>query len=533
MNAPHVLKRHLRKHPALGVARWAMLVALSALPLIACSGGSSSSSTTADDSGQALPPPPPPPPNIDTQLRQIINARHITGDAAANRNLPHINEPLPRLGLKLFFSESLGGGKDAACASCHHPVLGGADGLSLPVGVAAAKPDLVGPGRQRRDGTPLVPRNSPTVFNAGLSDAGMFWDMRVESLGKEAFVNGAFSGIRTPDTPFGVADPMAGTTLTAAQARFPVTVAEEMRTASFEPGGSNDAVRQHLAARLGNYGKGVGELGQNNWLKEFQLGFGSALGPKALITYQNIALAIAEYERSMTFTNNAWKHYVAGDTAALTADQKAGALLFLTPGNQGGAGCVACHSGESFSDSDFHTVAFPLIGPGKGDDNADDFGRERETHNPADRYSFRTPGLLNIEMSAPYGHTGVYRSLEDVIRHYINPQASVNNFFNNGGWCQLPQFHDLANCAQLYPNAAANSQLALQKLQFERQSGLSKLEQIRLSPVQVTQLASFLRALTDPCVKSRSCLTPWIPLAGTKGPDGLQLNAVDRNGQAL
>ncbi|MBI2382125.1 MAG: cadherin-like domain-containing protein [Gammaproteobacteria bacterium] len=469
----------------------------------------------------------------DTRLSQIIRNQRLTGDAASGRQLPRIEEPLPQLGMQLFFSKSLGGGFDAACVSCHHPVLGGADGLSLSVGVGALRPELLGLGRRDADGSPAVPRNAPTVFNAGLWDTSLFWDSRVESLGKEPGGNGALSGIRTPDSLLGIADPAAGGTLPSAQARFPVTNADEMKTASFEAEGTNSQIRAHLAARIGGYGVGAGELTRNEWLAAFQTAFVSGEGAESLVSFDNIAKAIAEYERSLVFTNNAWKRYVQGDLAALTADQKAGAQLFFTPPNQGGAGCAGCHRGDLFSDGLHHTVAFPQIGPGKGDGQADDFGRERETRDPRDRYRFRTPSLLNIELSAPYGHAGAYRNLGEVVRHYVNPPTSVNAFFANGGWCRLPQFQGVAGCAGLYPNAAANSQAALRKLGQDRQARVDPPLPGPLNAGQQAQLVAFLRALTDPCVKDRQCLASWIPAPGTTGPDGQQLNAVDAQGRAL
>ena len=41
---------------------------------------------------------------------------------------------------RLFFSKTLGGDEDTACASCHHPTLGGGDAMPLPIGVGADEP---------------------------------------------------------------------------------------------------------------------------------------------------------------------------------------------------------------------------------------------------------------------------------------------------------------------------------------------------------------------------------------------------------
>ncbi|MEM7379309.1 MAG: cytochrome-c peroxidase, partial [Pseudomonadota bacterium] len=268
---------------------------------------------------------------LDATLRQLASTHGAVTDPTAGRTLPAITDPLAQLGRDLFFSRSLGGGFDSACVSCHHPVLGGADALALSVGVGATTPQLLGPGRQDADGVPNVPRNAPTVFNLGLWDTGLFWDSRVESLGRTPGQNGAGSGIRTPETLIGTGDPNAGGNLASAQARFPVTSVEEMKTATFELNSSNDAVRNHLAARLGDYGIGTGELASNAWLPAFQAGFGSTQSATQLVTFDNIAHAIGEYERSMVFLDSPWQAFLNGDPSALSDAQKRGAELFFTP----------------------------------------------------------------------------------------------------------------------------------------------------------------------------------------------------------
>jgi len=87
------------------------------------------------------------PDSIDARLYQVINQNQITGAPPVNRSLPAISDPAAHLGMELFFSKALGGDQDVACASCHHPALGGGDGLSLPVGIESDNPDLLGPGR--------------------------------------------------------------------------------------------------------------------------------------------------------------------------------------------------------------------------------------------------------------------------------------------------------------------------------------------------------------------------------------------------
>lgn len=479
---------------------------------------------------------------LDIQLHQMIAQLNL--NRHPQRDLPDISEAIPQLGKKLFFTKGLGGDFDSACVTCHHPALGGADQLSLPVGVDAINPDLLGQGRVHNNNFPEVPRNAPTVFNAGFWDRGMFHDSRVESLNFVAGTNGSNGNIRTPDSAFNAADANAGQNMAAAQARFPVTSSEEMRGTDFEAGNSNDEVRNHLAARIGNYGEGAGELGSNDWLVEFRQAFASNDSAENLISFDNIAHAIGEYERSMQFTNHPWQNYMNGALAAMTEQQKEGAVLFFSPPQEGGAGCAGCHNGQLFSDEQHHVVAFPQIGPGKGDGPSingqagdDDFGRARETGNDDDKYHFRTASLLNLTVTAPYGHSGSFDSLERVVRHYVNPRESVEGYFNRNELCQLGQFEkliqrDSVDCANLYPNAEANSDLAISKLTQEQQARTSRLPRIRLNDNEVDQLVSFLQALTDPCVESSACLSDWIP-SPDEAADDHQLNAINQNGLSL
>jgi cytochrome c peroxidase len=464
----------------------------------------------------------------DQRLRGLIVQQGLNGDPSIGRNLPDVQSPLAQLGKILFFSKSLGGGFDAACVTCHHPALGGTDNLSLSVGVDAAFPDLLGVGRVGNNGLPLVPRNAPTIFNIGLWDSGLFWDSRVESLLKESGRNGADSGIRTPDSPFGVADDEAGDNLVMAQARFPITSAAEMKKEIFENGSDNNAIRSHLAARIGNYGIGEYELPPNMWVAAFQNSYDSSQPVEELVTIDNIVRAISEYQRSMVFIDSPWKRYVDGDNSALSQQQKNGAIAFYTS-----AGCALCHNGDTFTDERHHTVGFPQIGPGKADGNNDDFGRERETGRVQDRYRFRTPSLLNVGVTAPYGHSGAYATLGEVIRHYSNPQRSVDSFFDDNGVCQLPQFANTVACADFYPDARGNSQLALDKLNREQQAGTARLRNINLDDTQIDELEAFMNALTDFCVLDRDCLSPWIADPVLSGPDGQQLNGVDQSSQPL
>ena len=471
--------------------------------------------------------------NLDADVRAIIVTHNLTGDPSTGRLLPNIEEAKAQLGMKLFFTKSLGGDLDSACVTCHHPMLGGGDDLVLPIGTDAEVVDLLGPGRvhsvngEHFDGGPTVPRNSPTTFNVALWDNFLFHDGRVESIGKTPKMGGNDGlGIRTPDAPIGESDNNSGVNLVAAQARFPVTSKEEMKNFSNFDGTNNVEVRQNIEQRLGDYGNPLGGmLIVNYWLAEFQEGFSAPDGTaEELITFNNIANAIGEYERSQVFVETPWKKYVQGDDSAINNAAKRGAKLFFSTRQNGGADCSSCHAGDFFTDESFHVIGMAQIGRGKGDGEhgTEDFGRFRETRDEKDKYAFRTPSLLNVTATGPWGHAGGSATLEQAISTHLNPQKELNNY----------------DFSQLNPNIQAvdmviNTQHAIDKLAINRAEGITSIEDINLTETQVAELLAFLEVLTDPCVEDRECLSKWIPDASDTNPDTLRLNAIDGDGNYL
>ncbi len=472
---------------------------------------------------------------LDVKLGRVITGHSLTGNPMAGRTIPEVNSKTVQLGMRLFFSKTLGGDRDSACVTCHHPVLGGGDDLSLPIGVGAQNPDLLGPGRLHRptafhhDGGPTVPRNAPTTFNLAAWDSALFHDGRVESLAKTPLKNGADGGgIRTPDSAFGVEDSLAGVNLAQAQARFPVTSPEEMKGFNNNDK-NNQQIRDYLASRFGGYGPGAGELSNSAyWLDLFRDAFDKpAATAEKLITEQNISFLIGEYERSQSLVDTPWKRYVEGDVNAISEDAKKGAMLFFNSADKGGANCSSCHSGDFFTDEEFHNVAMPQIGRGKGNgpDKTDDFGRFRETGAQDDLYAFRTPTLLNVEVTGPWSHAGAYTSLKAVVKHMADPVTAASNYDTS----QLTQ-----TGIQNLDKVQTNTQKAVAKLEADRLAGKDVIQSVSLTDQQIDYLVEFLKTLTDPCVKDRSCLAKWIPdPVQNADPNGDQLKAVDANSQPL
>jgi cytochrome c peroxidase len=89
-----------------------------------------------------------------------------------------------------------------------------------------------------------------------------------------------------------------------------------------------------------------------------------------------------------------------------------------------------CHNAPAFPDDQFHNVAVAHQGPGKGHGPGinDDFGRFNVRDRKDMRYAYRTPGLRNVVLTAPYGHDGAIIGLRDFIAHYSESDVKLRSY---------------------------------------------------------------------------------------------------------
>lgn len=121
------------------------------------------------------------------------------------------------------------------------------------------------------------------------------------------------------------------------------------------------------------------------------------------ITAENIAKAIAAFERTIIIDDTKHDQFIAGDNDALTEQEKFGMEIFVTKGN-----CLTCHSGPNFTDNNYHHIGL----------DGDDLGRYDVTQDEEDIGKFRTMGLRGIVDTAPYMHDGRFETLEEVVDYY-------------------------------------------------------------------------------------------------------------------
>jgi cytochrome c peroxidase len=224
-------------------------------------------------------------------------------------------------------------------------------------------------------------RNAPTIMNAGLQRS-FFWDGRAATLEEQA------------------AGPMLNPT---------------------EMGMPNRAA---VVAR-------VREVPEYAAL--FELAYGRAA------EFEDIARALAAFQRTLVFLDSPFDEYRAGQEDAISDDAQNGFELFRKH-------CTACHPVSLrqplFSDGNFHNVgigfethdhqalgraAFPKLRAGDRDPSIDtskviskygELGRALITKLEYQVGAFRTAPLRNIGLTAPYMHDGSLETLWDVVDHY-------------------------------------------------------------------------------------------------------------------
>ncbi|MGB1271890.1 MAG: cytochrome-c peroxidase, partial [Endozoicomonas sp.] len=420
-------------------------LAIFALLAAACGGGDSESTIPGKESsvsqGEGL----------QERVRWLARQRGLDGipDGVDDAVLPPGDSPIARLGQLLFFSRTLSMDYDVACATCHHPLLAGSDGLSLPVGVAAQTPYQLGPGRSvdaplDKDPSsdcaaamvapcgPNVARNSQTVFNSGLYRNALFHDGRIQVVG--AAPDGA-PLVRTPESSVS-AIPMDQSGLLFHQAQEPLVASREMRGFGHAEM-TSDAIRKRLVDRF----LGIEPPGQDYvteqeaavWTEYFTAAF-PEMPEQDRISLKTIQTALAAYQKSLTFVQTPWSRFIRGESD-LGETALRGAELFWANVEEGGLGCYKCHSGDLHTDESFHNVGFPQIGRGKRSDGSDP-GRQGVTRREEDSHKFRTPALHNVRLTAPYGHAGSFQTLEEAIRWHASPLRGVLD----QSWSGLEQF---------------------------------------------------------------------------------------------
>lgn len=284
------------------------------------------------------------------------------------------------LGERLYFDTRLSADDSVACATCHDVSRGLTDQRPVSEGI----------------GDSLGQRNSPTTANAFLYQT-LFLDGRVPSLERQA------------ELP-------------------PINPIE---------GGHPD--RESVVAAIED---------DERYREMFQEAYGSEPN------YEDMVKAIGAFERTFVFLDSPFDRFLAGDEDAISEQAKRGFALF-----NGKARCQSCHqlnvSNPLGTDHRFHNIgvaarvqnfetladeALAALRAEGGVESVDELalqtdlselGRFMVTKDRADIGAFKTQGIRNVGITAPYMHDGSMRTLWDVMDHY-NKGGEPNPFLDGG-----------------------------------------------------------------------------------------------------
>ncbi|RPD39524.1 cytochrome-c peroxidase [Chitinophaga barathri] len=129
----------------------------------------------------------------------------------------------------------------------------------------------------------------------------------------------------------------------------------------------------------------------------------------------NLAAAIAAFERTLETSNSPFDNWKFSDDPSAVSDAaKRGFELFNGKGK-----CVKCHFGADFTAQEFRNIG--LFNARELNDS----GRAIVVGNKEETGKFKTPGLRNVAVTAPYMHNGMFKELGEVINFYNEPDKFV------------------------------------------------------------------------------------------------------------
>jgi cytochrome c peroxidase len=209
----------------------------------------------------------------------------------------------------------------------------------------------------------------------------------------------------------------------------------------------------------------------------------------------DLARAIAAYERTQIAFDAPFDRFLAGDEKALDASARRGWALFNGRGR-----CMSCHgmngTQPTFSDNKFHNIGVSahksnfvelarkgigLVNSGdpQGLDRAalesdlSELGRFLVTKSIADVGAFKTATLRNILVTPPYFHDGSQATLWDVMDHY-NKGGAQNPFLDGGIQRLALSENEIDDMVAFLASLTSDRFAALGRKELARQHALSR-----------------------------------------------------------
>lgn len=261
-----------------------------------------------------------------------------------------------KLGEQLFYDQQLSSSGMLSCASCHDPAKAFTDGKATSIG---------------SDGHPIA-RNAPTLIGAVYAER-YFTDLREPTLSRQ--IRHVVQDAHEFDTDY-------------------LTILESLRKAEVYRASFDEAYAD--------------------------------IDSTYRISVFSLSDALASYVRGLHSNSSKVDQFIAGQLKDISPEVREGFNLFM-----GKAACGTCHFAPTFSglvppfymESETEVLGVPAEWPMKEGTHLDgDLGRiasGRPLDNaPFYAFSFKTPTVRNVALTAPYMHNGSIQELEQVVDFY-------------------------------------------------------------------------------------------------------------------
>lgn len=391
-------------------------------------------------------------------------------------NLPSAERQI--LGKILFWDEQLSSDNTMSCGTCHIPSHANNDprqGTNPAFdGVFMTQDDVAGsPGLILQDGNgeylrsvlfelqPQVTPRRSMPNNMGPLTNNLFWDGRAQIIfGSTPEENEFFT-----DPVTGEILSVSGVAATEIQALGPLMNDIEMAHQDRDWPELLNKLAQvtPLALAYDIPQDMLDAIDQNPTYPDlFEQAFGTGE-----ITAGRIAMAIANYQRTLIPNQTPWDQWNAGDDNAMTPEQFAGWQIY----NQGVNGCVNCHVPPNFSTFDFtvNGVRPPI----------EDMGRAGVTGSNPERGMFKMATIRNVGLRDRFMHTGGLTTLDDVFDFYAHRNGRMPHPENRDFRLSFPiafSASDEVLVKEFINGALTDPRLANEEFPFDRPKLHSELD---------------------------------------------------------
>ena len=280
--------------------------------------------------------------------------------------------------------------------------------------------------------------------------------------------------------------------LLAAQATLPVHSRDEMRGVAGERDAFGDFNEVAPVAKHdleGTWRRLMDRLREIDAYREL---FSEAYPDRDIdeLEFPHVGNALAAFQiEHFSFSDSPWDRFLDGEDQALSSAQARGAQLFY-----GDAGCSNCHGGKLMTDQQLYNIAVPPMTTGHYDFDNMDTGAALRSHAGFEQsFHFTTPPLRNVELTGPYMHNGAYETLEDVIRHKMDPVEGLWNF-------------DSSHLSPIFRAQVHTQEKELNRV--EKFLSDEALNVPKLDDDEVDDLVAFLHSLTSPSATDLTHLVP-------------------------